>query len=776
MNQSQTIKTLTALVTTGLMASALFAASGYDEPEWQVVATDYTAVAKTDYSDYTYEKMVALMKDWQTPLESEVKMVNGAPELFVNGKPRFMLWGSSTKYDNKGVPYSFCTVWNYSFTFNPSIGKWDFSVFDRQAYAHAKHFPGAMFVWQLQVYPSKDWGEKYPEDLMCDEKGERDEKYFGGVNVNYSFASDRARDYLICQVTNAIAYLEKSPYANRIVAYRVASAQGVEWFCPPAKARRIYDHSPNARRKFKAWCKAHYPQLKDPEPPTWEEMRARDDGAILWNREKHLAASAFCEFYSEINERFMLDVVAAAKKAVGGRKVVGAYHGYTFFLNHSSYYGLQAYTYDFKQSLDAGVLGMVMSPNSYRQRRPGGSFADMKPYGSIRMNGILSVCENDNRTSYGPRITPDSELFTQMPNQYLSHQLIRRDLSFELCRRNPLHHLNHPNSWYMDGVVEDMKTFRQLGDKLVEHGLPKREAEIALVVSEKSITSIPRYFVPCDSGERIQSYTPDGKVELVNESGNILNGETFVSQPDKWIRSGAPVDYLLAEDLEKNPGDYKLYVFLYNMHYDEGFKRAVAKLRDRGVTMLWTWAPGWSTGTRSGVDCMEELTGIRFAQFDKPMDARIVKKSGTKMGLVSPRMSPLFYPVSPCDEVLGTYDGSDKPGLVVFRQGKSTVFFSGTWQLDMDFIRQVIERAGVFTYVDSHDPIEANEKLFALHARYPGKKTVRLPQKVEAVYDVFGKKIIAEDTDTFTFDAPLHSSWLFYLKPARPWWKRFLPK
>ena len=768
------------VVVSALCGLTMFSAAGragFDEPEWPVVTTDYTAVAAMDYGDYSYEKMVALMKDWQTPLESEVKMVNGAPEFFVNGKPRFMLWGSSTKYDNKGVPYSFCTVWNYSYTFNPAIGKWDFSVFDRQAYAHAKHFPGAMFIWQLQVYPPRDWGKKYPEDRFCDEKGER-ELFWGQVdpiNTDYSFASDRARDYMICQVTNAIAYLEKSPYANRIVAYRVASANGVEWFCPSAKWKRIYDHSPNARRKFKAWCKTHYPQLKDPEPPTWEEMNARDNGAILWDREKHLAASAFCEFYSEINERFMLDIATAAKIAAGGKKAVGAYHGYTFYMNWNGY-SQQAYTFDFKQTLDAGVLGMALSPNSYGQRRPGGSFADMKPFGTLRMNGILSVCENDNRTSYGPRITPDSELYTQMPNQYLSQQLIRRDLSFELCRRNPLHHINHPNSWYMDGVVEDMKTFRKLGDKLVEHGLPERKTEIALVVSEKSITSIPRLYLPCDSGERIQKYMPDGTVKLENESGNILNTQVFVHETDKWMRSGAPVDYLLAEDLEKNPGDYKLYVFLYNMHYDEGFKCAVAKLRDRGATILWTWAPGWSTGTRSGVDCMEELTGIRFAQFDKPMDARILKKDGTKMGMVSPQMSPLFYPVSPCDEVLGTYEGSDKPGLAVFRQCGSTVIFSGTWQLDMDFIQDVIRRARVFTYVDSHDPIEANEKLFALHARYPGKKTVKLPQKVSAVYDVFGKKIIAEETDTFTFDAPLHSSWLFYLKPACPWWRRVLSK
>ena len=72
-----------------------------------------------------------------------------------------------------------------------------------------------------------------------------------------------------------------------------------------------------------------------------------------------------------------------------------------------------------------------------------------------------------------------------------------------------------------------------------------------------------------------------------------------------------------------------------------------------------------------------------------------------------------------------------------------------------------IKNLRIIVYSENSDPMEANESLFSLHARFDGRKTVKLPHKAD-VLDVFNGKIIARDTDTFTFDAPLHSSWLFY--------------
>ena len=735
----------------------------FDEPAWPDVTADYVPREPTMMAlpEYSREGLIELMKDWQTPITSEVRMLNGAPELFVNGEPRFMMWGTSGTqkcFDPKDVPYSFVTVWNYSYMFNPKIGEWNYEVFDRNAYTAAKAYPGAMFIWQLQVYPSGDWAKKYPEDRVCDEKGER-HIFWGEINIDYSVSSDRAREHMVNQVTNAIAYLEKSPYANRIAGYRVASEFGVEWIFPSPKSKRAYDHSKPAREKFPKWAAEHYPELKDTSIPTGEEQWARDGDSILWDRQKNLKSAAFREYNSEMNEQIMLAVGEAAKKAVGGRKVIGTYHGYTFYQNWNGY-NQGASTWNFKRTLDSGVFGWVQSPQSYMQRRPGGCFADMKPFASHRFHGIISACENDLRTSYGPRILPDSERYGQMPTQYLSQQLLRRDFAVEMCRRHPIHHLNCPNSVYMPEMVKDLKELRKLGDRLVGTGVPRRKAEIALVMGEKSFASLPMLYLPVDNREYIQEYAPDGDVHVKGQEGNVFNSEVCVNQLDKWARCGAPVDYLLAEDLKDNPGDYKLYVFLCNMHYDDGFRQAIAKLRERNATLVWTWAPGWSTAHASGLACMKDLTGIEFAQLPKPADAAVIKSDGRTMGLVAFPVTPLFYPVTKPDEVLGSY-ASGEPGLAVFKQDKATVVYSATWQLDMDFICDLVRRAGVYTYVDSRDPTDANERLFTLHARYPGRKTVKLPKKVAKVYDVFNKRVVATDTDTFTFDSKLHETHLF---------------
>ena len=130
------------------------------------------------------------------------------------------------------------------------------------------------------------------------------------------------------------------------------------------------------------------------------------------------------------------------------------------------------------------------------------------------------------------------------------------------------------------------------------------------------------------------------------------------------------------------------------------------------------------------------------------------------MGTPKLKIAPVFA-VRGADEVLGTYpDGT--AGVTASRTGKATTVFCGPYQTDLRFLRSVAKRAGVHLYSDTLDPVEANERLFTLHARFAGKKTVRLPKKT-SVIDVFNRRLVARDVDSFAFEAPLHSSWLFYL-------------
>jgi hypothetical protein len=157
---------------------------------------------------------------------------------------------------------------------------------------------------------------------------------------------------------------------------------------------------------------------------------------------------------------------------------------------------------------------------------------------------------------------------------------------------------------------------------------------------------------------------------------------------------------------------------------------------------------------------MESLTGIAFAPMSGQALAGVtVKSDGRYMGMPTVKVAQMFYPVRP-DEVLGVYEDG-RPGLTVSKPGNSLSFFSGTWQLDVPFIRTLAERAGVHIWCDTDDPIEANDCLFTLHARSSGLKTVHLPRKATVV-DVFAKRIMVRDAEVFTFDAKLHSSYLFY--------------
>ncbi len=129
------------------------------------------------------------------------------------------------------------------------------------------------------------------------------------------------------------------------------------------------------------------------------------------------------------------------------------------------------------------------------------------------------------------------------------------------------------------------------------------------------------------------------------------------------------------------------------------------------------------------------------------------------MGMPKVKVNPLFYPVKP-DVTLGLSEFRH-PGLAAVKIGKSVSVFSNTWQIDVPLLSLLEKKAGVHIYSDSTDPVEANDCLFTLHARFPGRKTIRLPRRT-TVLDVFAKRIIARNVESFTFAAPLHSTFLFY--------------
>ena len=83
-----------------------------------------------------------------------------------------------------------------------------------------------------------------------------------------------------------------------------------------------------------------------------------------------------------------------------------------------------------------------------------------------------------------------------------------------------------------------LKLVRTLGQKVLENKA-QRHAEVALVVSEEAIKSMPIINETADSGVIQQSYNTDGSVKRIPKRRPVLNYETFVGNQGRFNRSGA---------------------------------------------------------------------------------------------------------------------------------------------------------------------------------------------------------------------------------------------
>lgn len=705
---------------------------------------------------------------FEKPVRAEVRQVAGSPRFFVNGKPFFAEWGGvqwqrrpDRSARHSDMPLNVVTVHNADCRFWKSCDRFETAELDFLAESYRRENPDAWFIWNVTVMLPPDWQDRHPDEMSRDEQGRINEDTEEG-ELNHSFASERALADLEAAFSKALEHLECSPYANRILGYSINSGHTTEWLnWDPSHGETVLDFSRPAQAGFAAFAARRYPALADRSVPTFAERRELDDGRLLWDQRRHLKTIAYHDYSSHLTADALIRMCRRAREIVGPHKLIGSYYGYAMTLNASGHAQMRSH-YALKKVLDAGVLDFAMSPQGYgfASRLPGQTCCDMKPFKSFADHGILPVIEDDTRTHNGQRL-PFGIYQTLTEAQTIA--ILARNMSIALCRNEPNYHYQLTLGTECDfpAWVPYATAFRKTGEHCVRKAV-RRNAEVAVVVSEETIKAMPMLFGPSvPFGEVHQVYDENGHVGVVPVTGMLLTRDLFSLAYTRYARIGAPVDYLLAEDLKDNPGDYRLYIFANCYKADAGFRAAVEALRCRTCMLVWQYAPGYLSEDGNSVERMKDLTGIMFEELANPIRSAVTMVSdGRIMGTSAAVFAPHFAATA-ADEVLGRYEGG-QAGVAVVRTGAATSVFVGTERMDLPFLRSLAKRAGVHVYSETGDPMEANEHLFTLHARFAGKKTVRLPCKA-TVLDVFGRRIVVRGAEVFSFDAPLHSTWLFYL-------------
>ena len=569
----------------------------------------------------SYER-VERIPGWEKPTSSSVRMIAGSPYFSVNGKVIPSLWGAVTRggrkdgtFRHSSAPLDIVTVWGDTSKTWPRDGVFDPTDLDRRAEAHLRAHPDSYFIWSLCLYVPPDWARMHPADMAQNEAGEVNQDSSPRCRPNYSFASERAYGAMEETMAKMIAYLENSPYANRIMGYRIVSGRTIEWLAwTPMRSGTVLDFSEAARTGFERFVKRHYPEIKEYSIPTFAERQQLANGELLWDTQKHNKVIAYHDFYSTAIAEMAGRLCRKAKDIVGGKKVVGTYYGYTMTLNGGGAGHMRGH-YALKHLLDSKSVDFILSPQEYGQhsRGPGSTCVDMKPFRTIQNHGIVAAVEDDTRTHNNPVVN-----YVQLPTEYLSIGVMRRNMGIALCRNQPFYTLALKSGCEFDFPVfaRDADSLRTVAGHAIASET-RRDAEIAVVVSEEAIKSKPMISTRDKYAKSRQMYNADGSVSRQStlSSASLAGWPYSLSYPE-YSRIGAPVDYVLAEDLADNPGAYKLYIFQCCTMNTPALQRAAEKLRERNCTILWTYAPGFSSRRGNSLANMKALTGVDFVKCD----------------------------------------------------------------------------------------------------------------------------------------------------------------
>ena len=717
------------------------------------------------------------------PLLAQVKVHNGTPTLFLNGRPSFpaIYWVSGPEPDRwdfaeQARRNSDAGIHIYAF----DVGKgrewigpttdpahpFDFSTVEARFGRILEADPQALF--HLRIYLETghgDWWEKaHPGECEITSEGNRN-----GMSFASELWRDEAKEFLKAYAD----HLRRIGLAERVLAYQVGTGHTGEWVKGESS---MYwpcgDTGEPMRRHFRAWLRSRYKNSIRSLQSAWAKPSVTFDTAEVPDAESQLNASRYtfrdpekeqdvidyCDCLAELCADCLIDFCKTAKEATNGTKLAGAFYGYLLDLAWNGGFFRERPDSDYSTYQRSGHLGLakvlrspdvdfLVSPYSYGFRGIGGDGPSMLPSESVRLHGKLCLIEDDTRT----HVDAQDPNYGRAANRTESVAILRRNFAGVVSRGQGIWWA----TWKVDTIKEPaflplLKAFQRLGTFTLS--LDREPAsQIAVLIDDQS------FFY-----------------QTVKNNLDI----PLIFQQKLWglPRMGAPFDvYLLQDLLEGSLPPYKLCIFLNGFHLDPKRRDALKKETRRNKrTALWIYAPGL-IADRLSLENMTDLTGFRFGMGEQPWGplVHITDFNHPITGALgqdlfwgtNSKLAPLFHVDDPEARVLGQVvysQGNCKPGFAVKSFPEWTSVYSAAPNLPASVLRGIARFAGVHIYSDAGDVLYASRQLLGVHTAAGGRRTLRLPRPVEVVQDLFETRTVARNAVEFEVTLPPASTSLFF--------------
>ncbi len=733
-------------------------------------------------------------------LTSEVRVLNGTPALYVNGRLTSQVLAAPyqtgpsdfTDFTNAGI-----SIFDIYLRFDWNAPEsYDFRKIDAKMDEYLKLKPDALFLPRVLLTPGDWWCTSFPEEITMRDDGSPAGMF--GKRCHPSLASDRYRELSHKAMIAFIHHVEQK-YGNNIVGYQVGNGFGGEWLMfnsfweihpgqqPPTKFG-VEDYSPPARRMFREWLRRKYQTVEnlqaawhdakvtfDKAQPPDERERYSTTHGIFFDPAVSTRVPDYFSFFNEMVSDVLLENAAWIKDLTHRKKIVGSFYGYLWcnFPNlsvvHTGHLGLA-------RVLNSQNIDFIASPYSYDNKGIGGPDNSQTLPVEIQLHGKLYFNEVDTETHLHQRQWRWGDSLNDPKNFAETKALLVRDYAYALTNGFGMWWTDlFGGTFHDDNIISLLRQLKSLDNRYLQTDR-RSAAEIAVVLDESSFT-----------------YFGDGEP--------LLSALLTAQKQWEFAFIGAPWDPILLADMgSRKLRDYKFYIFLNTFHVTPEQRQLVHdKLSRNGATALWIYAPGY-VGTATNTANIEVLTGIHVQEIDTAGELHVdITSSGSsytaglpkgmaygtdvnvqeikrwydhQLYLKDPRdpslkrdlpgfqISPRFWSDDPHAQVLGVLSAAQKPGLVVKRVSGWTSIYSSAPIVPAALLRNIAKTAGCNIYSNDNDVVYASREFLGIYSPKGGNRTFHLPQRSN-VLDLLSGNVVARDATEFSVTLDPNTTMLY---------------
>lgn len=745
------------------------------------------------------------------PPDVEVKMRNGRPTIFIDGKPDALPGyspGTTREFYDKYMPLFYqhkmgvYPIWIEGWGVSGENRWWSgekvsekplfvppSKVFtlENQVEHIMRGDPGAYIIVRFYTRPPDSWTAIHPNEFTINEEG--------GVLNTPSLASDAYWEKAAAFSAALVRYCESQPWGNRVIGYNTHYLE--EGCHMPVASGWLFDHNPLMLKKYRDFLRRKYGAVEalraahNDSSLTFETARIPKDrlsgavpavaGILYWqNARDNQPLRDYLELTRDLFHRRFRQSGKAMEEAAN-RKVLVLHDALKQVMlgwNHNGFFGYQWSGVSWNPAFPEFMAGSghmdianlistapglsgILTPHDYHARGIGGVYEPEGAADTAVLRGKYFWAEMDTRSG----------------NKDIGSARNYREWAAITWRNFATGWTRGFNSYWMYGFfIADW-----FGDKPVRDVIG-RQADVIRQSLDWKHETVPGIAMILD----------DTAVLETNGSGNYLNEAVMWEWKMGIARCGVPHNIYMFEDLALDQfPKHRVYYFPNLFRVDERRMELLRKkvFRD-GNIVVWGPGSGISDGKAIGTAPASKLTGFAFEMIPANAQRRILISNFTHpitrtLGEDTVIGGPLAYgpvimPTDGTELGLAWAKGGDNHiGLSIKEFGKGAAgharggeilaegdyagIFTTAVPLPANLWRAVARYAGAHVYSESNDVLLADSSVVALHSLKSGKKSISLPGKYR-VRDLVSGKEYARAAGEIVFDLEAPETRVFLLQ------------